>query len=164
MGKIVADPYILLNFQAYFNWSTKSHQFLTSRSGSRLPTAAKLLFETELYESLLRAGGMWEGISKQKKAKPRKAKRKQKQRKFRIWRRKVIVLEGFRSKISIFENLKNIIFSMSEIIFGHQIFIPEQSDIVRKLKNITSDEFWKNWFFHPILFHTWGKDGPCFCS
>ena len=64
------------------------------------------------------------------------------QRKFRIWRRKVIILEGFGLKISIFENLnlKNIIFSMSEIIFRYQISISEPSDMVRELKDSNSDE------------------------
>ena len=62
------------------------------------------------------------------------------QRKLRIWRRKVIILEGFGLKISIFENLKNMIFSRSEITFRYQISIPEPSDMVRELKDSNSDE------------------------
>ena len=86
-----------------------------------------------------------------------KKKKPQQQRKFRIWRRKVIISEGFGPKISIFEKVENLIFLRSEIIFGHQIFIPEQSEMVRELKNIESDDLWKNQFFHPMLTQTWGK-------
>ena len=56
MGKIVADPYKWFNFQAYLDLSSKSYQFVGVQVDAGLPTAAKLLFETELYESLLHAG------------------------------------------------------------------------------------------------------------
>ena len=80
------------------------------------------------------------------------------QRKFRIWRRKVIISEGFGLKISIFGKVKNLIFLRSEINFRHQIWIPELSEMVRELKNIIFNDLWKNRFFHPMLTHRWGKD------
>ena len=44
-------------------------------------------------------------------------------------------------KILIFENVENLIFLRSETNFEHQIFIPEQSEMVRELKNTTSGDF-----------------------
>jgi len=51
--------------------------------------------------------------------------------------------------ISILENVKDIIFLRSEIIFEHQIWAPESSEIVRELNNITFNHLWKKYFFTP---------------
>ena len=51
-----------------------------------------------------------------------------------------MISEELGPKISIFENVENLIFLRSETNFEHQIFIPEQSEMVRELKNIEFDD------------------------
>ena len=41
--------------------------------------------------------------------------------------------EGSESKLSILENVKNLIFLSSKIIFGQQIWTPEPSEMPREL-------------------------------
>ena len=69
--------------------------------------------------------------------------------KLRIWRRKVIISEGFELKISIFGKFKNLMFLKSETIFRYQILIPDLSEMARELKNIIFNDLWKINFFTP---------------
>ena len=45
------------------------------------------------------------------------------------------------AQLTIFENVENLIFLMSDIIVGQQILIPEQSEMVRELEKFTPDAF-----------------------